>query len=165
MADEQATATVENAENTKAVQSDSAELGEGGKKALAAERERAATAEKQAKALQAQIDELNNAKLSETERLQKQLDVLTDEHNAARAETTRLRVIAAEGIPESLAGFLSGDSEESLVQSARALKAAVAEASKPGTPAPDPSQGSGSAALPLNGDGIENALKNALGLS
>lgn len=163
MADENATEGTENTASD-AAQSDSAQLGEGGLKALDAERKRATEAEKTAKALQAQLDALNDAKLTETQRLQKQLDELAANYAQAQKEAIRNRVIASEGVPASLAGFLSGDDEDSLIASARALKSAVAEASKPGTPAPDPSQGSGSAALPLNGDGIENALKNALGL-
>lgn len=164
MTEQQATESVETTEGTEVEQSDSVELGEGGKKALEAERKRATEAERQAKALQAQIDALDAAKLTETERLQKQLDDLSANYRTAQIEATRNRVIATEGIPASLSGFLSGEDEESLTASARALKAAVVEASKPGTPAPDPSQGGGAAALPLNGDGIENALKNALGL-
>ena len=123
-------------------QGDPAEhLGEGGKKALDAERKRAAEAEKQAKALQAQLDALNDSKLTETQRLQKQFEELTSQYQASQIEATRNRVIAAEQIPSSLAGFVSGDDEAAMVASAQALKTALAEASKPGTPVPDPSQG------------------------
>lgn len=123
-------------------QGDPAEqLGDAGKKALAAERKRADDAEKAQKALQAQLDQLSDSKLTETQRLQQQLDDLTAAHAQAQLDAARSRVIAAEGIPASLAGFVTGEDEASMVASAQSLKAAVAEASKPGTPAPDPSQG------------------------
>ena len=122
-------------------QGDPAELGEAGRKALAAERKRADDAEKAQKALQAQLDKAADASLTETQRLQKQLEELTSQYQASQLEATRNRVIAAEQIPSSLAGFVSGDDEAAMVASAQALKTALAEASKPGTPVPDPSQG------------------------
>lgn len=140
MADEQATGVVDSAD-AYVEQSDSAELGDGGKKALDAERKRASEAEKQAKTLQAQIDALNDAKLTETERLQKQLDDLSSEYAKAQIESARNRVATEEQIPAGLVGYLVGDSEDSIRESAKSLKSAIAEASKPGTPAPDPSQG------------------------
>lgn len=136
-----AAGAVESTENTEQAQSDSVELGEGGKKALEAERKRASEAEKQAKALQAQIDSLNDAKLTETERLQKQLDALTSDYQAAQVDAARNRVAAEEQIPAGLVGYLTGSDEVSIRESAKVLKSAIAEASKPGTPAPDPSQG------------------------
>ena len=148
MADEQAAQAVESTENTEAAQSDSVEaLGEGGKKALDAERKRAAEAEKQAKALQAQLDALNDAKLTETERLQKQLDALTSDYRAAQVDAARNRVAAEEQIPAGLVGYLAGDDESAIRESAKVLKSAIAEAAKPGTPAPDPSQGASGAGV------------------
>ena len=142
MADEQAAPVAESTESTEAVQSDSVEvLGEGGKKALEAERKRASEAERSAKELQAQIDAINDAKLTETQRLEKQLSELQANYQASQIESARNRVIATEGVPSTLADFVVGDSEQALQASARALLAAIAEASKPGTPAPDPSQG------------------------
>lgn len=146
MADENTGEAVESTENAEAAQSDSVEvLGEGGKKALDAERKRATEAEKQAKALQAQIDALNDAKLTETERLQKQLDALTADYQAAQIDAARNRVAAEEQIPAGLVGYLTGDDEAAIRESAKVLKAAIAEAAKPGTPAPDPSQGASGA--------------------
>lgn len=123
-------------------QGDPAELGESGKKALAAERKRADDAVKAQKALQAQLDQAADANLTETQRMQKQLEELTSQYQASQVEATRNRVIASEEVPASLAGFVSGGDEAAMVASAQALKAALADASKPGTPAPDPSQGS-----------------------
>ena len=141
MADETTAEAVEAVE-TNTEQSDSGEvLGEGGKKALDAERKRATEAEKLAKELKAQVDALNDAKLSETERLQKQLDALTNDYRAAQVDAARNRVAAEEQIPAGLVGYLTGEDESAIRESAKVLKSAIAEASKPGTPAPDPSQG------------------------
>lgn len=123
-------------------QGDPAELGDAGRKALAAERKRADDAVKAQKALEAQLDQAANANLTETQRMQKQLEELTAQYQASQLEATRNRVIASEAIPASLAGFVSGADEAALVASAQALKAAVSAATAPGTPVPDPSQGS-----------------------
>ena len=142
MADEQAAqveaGTVDDAEQA---QSDSDALGEGGKRALEAERKARAEAEKSVKALQEKVDALSGEKLSETERLQQQIDALISENKAAQLDAARNRVAATEGIPAKLVPYLTGDDEASLLDSAKAIKSAIAEAAKPGTPAPDPSQG------------------------
>lgn len=123
-------------------QGDPAELGDAGKKALAAERKRADEAVKAQKVLEAQLQAKADESLTETQRMQKQLEELTSQYQASQLEATRNRVIASEGVPASLAGFVSGADEAALVASAQALKAAVAAATAPGTPVPDPSQGS-----------------------
>lgn len=141
MADETTAEVVESTDQGEA-QSDSAEvLGDGGKKALDAERKARTEAERVAKELKAQVDALNDSKLSETERLQKQLDALTADYQAAQVDAARNRVAAEEQIPAGLVGYLTGADEVSIRESAKVLKSAIAEASKPGTPAPDPSQG------------------------
>lgn len=123
-------------------QGDPVELGDAGKKAIAAERKRADEAVKAQKALQAQLDQAADANLTETQRMQKQLEELTSQYQASQLEAARNRVIASEEVPTSLAAFVSGADEAAMVASAQALKAALEDASKPGTPAPDPSQGS-----------------------
>ena len=128
--------------NPEQQQGDPAELGDAGKKALDAERKRADDAERAMKALQAQLQAREDASLTETQRLQKRLDDLQASYEAAQVEAIRNRVIAEQQIPANLAGFVTGDDEAALVASAQSLKAAVAEAAKPGTPAPDHSQGS-----------------------
>lgn len=131
-------------------QGDPVDLGDAGKKALAAERKRADEAVKAQKALEAQLQAKADESLTETQRLKKQLDELTAAHSQAQLEATRNRVIASESVPASLAGFVTGTDEAELVASAQALKAAVADASKPGTPIPDPSQGAHDAAPASN---------------
>ncbi|QCR53214.1 hypothetical protein C1N80_06210 [Brachybacterium sp. SGAir0954] len=139
MADEQ---TTEAPEATQEQQGEPAEqLGEGGKKALDAERKRAADAEKRVKALEAQLEEKANASLSEAELMQKQIEALSAKYEAAQQASLRDRVAVSEQIPEGLIGYLTGSTEDDIRDSAKQLKAAIAEAAKPGTPAPDPSQG------------------------
>lgn len=149
MADEQGTEQTAPA-NAEVEQSDSSEtLGDGGKKALEAERKARADAEKAAKDYKAQIDALSDAKLTETERLQKQIDALTADYQAAQVEAARNRVAAEEQIPAGLVSYLNGGDEAAIRESAKALKSAIAAAAKPGTPAPDPSQGA--AGAPVGG--------------
>lgn len=131
----------ETAEQTVEQQGDPAELGDAGKKALSAERTRASEAEKQAKALQAQLDALNDSKLTETQRLEKQLAELQASYQASQLTAARDRIAVAEQIPPQLVPYISGKDEAELLDSAKALTAALAEAMKPGTPKPDPSQG------------------------
>ena len=104
MADETTAEAVE-ATETNTEQSDSSEvLGDGGKRALEAERKARADAEKAAKDFKAQLDALNDAQLTETARLQKQLDALTADYRAAQVDAARNRVAAEEQIPAGLVG-------------------------------------------------------------
>lgn len=137
----EATESTEAVDSTAEQQGDPAELGDAGRKALDAERKRASDAEKRSKALQAQLDALNDSKLSETERMQKQLADLTGRYEEAQLAAARDRIAVSEQIPPQFVPYLSGKDETELLDSAKALTAALAEAMKPGTPKPDPSQG------------------------
>jgi hypothetical protein len=69
MADETAAETATTSEATETAETTETEqLGDGGKKALDAERARARNAEKQAKSLQKELDELRQASMSEQEK-------------------------------------------------------------------------------------------------
>lgn len=124
-------------------QSDSGgDLGEGGKKALEAERKRAAKAERDLKAMQTRLDEIEAAKLSDLERAQKQAADAASEAEKARAEVLRYRIAAKHGITDDDAElFLTGSDEETLTRQAERLAARAAEAEKPRSPKPDPNQG------------------------
>ena len=117
-------------------------LGEPGKRALVAERKRAADAERRVRELESQLAGKANESASDLEALQARVDALTAEASAAKVEAARARVIAQHGVPEGLEDFLAGQTEDELSDSAVALMAAVKAASSPGVPAPDPSQGS-----------------------
>jgi hypothetical protein len=122
-----------------------ADLGDGGKKALEAERRRAATAEKQARELKAQLDAIQTANLSEVERAQK---AATDaQSRLVEYERTNLRqkVALEKGVPASLVGRLVGDTEDEISADADALLALV---NAPTSPKPDLSQGARNGSTP-----------------
>lgn len=127
-------------------QGDPADLGDAGKKALAAERKRADEAEKRAKALTAQLEEKENSSLSETELLRKQFEEMSSKYEEERRTGFRKDAASAAELPAFLARQIEGDSYESMLESAKALKSEfdseLTARTKPGTPIPDPSQGS-----------------------
>lgn len=154
------------ADQTAEKQGDPADqpLGEPGKKALDAERQARADAEKRLRDLEAQLNAANDEKLTETEKLQKQLNELQEQYETAQRTALRDRVAMDEQVPASLVGYLAGTTEAELRASAQGLTAAIAEAAKPGSPKPDPSQGgTGTTPPALNSDGLERALRAALG--
>lgn len=122
------------------------QLGEGGIKALKAERDARAEAEKRATALEAQIKQLKSGHEQQQTAWQTALDdakaataelekSLTD----ARSESTRFRVGVAKGLPSDLIDLLKGDDVEALEAHADVL----AKYAPSGTTSikPDPSQG------------------------
>jgi len=113
-------------------------LGENGEKALKAEREARANAEKSAAALQKQLDEINAANLSDLERAQKAAEDAQTAAATATAEALRLRVAAKHGISDEDADlFLTGSDLETVERQAVALAARTSTG-----PKPDLSQGS-----------------------
>ena len=134
------------------------ELGEGGKKALRAERERATAAERRAAELKAKHDEIEAAQLSDLERAQKAAQDAQEDAAKARVDALRFRVAAQYGIAEEDAElFLTGSDAETLTRQATRLKDRT-----PTTPRPDPTQGAQQAPA-LNSDGLTQALARAVG--
>ena len=117
------------------------DLGDGGKKALDAERRARRQAEKAATDAAARIKEYEDRDKTESQKLTEQLAALKAEAATARAEALRLRVAAELGLPGDLHEFLTGDDEESVRAKAQKLMAATAAATGPRSPAPDPTQG------------------------
>lgn len=112
-------------------------LGENGEKALKAEREARAAAEKSAAALQKQLDDINAANLSDLEKAQKAAKDAEEAAAKATAEALRLRVAAKHGISDEDADlFLTGTDVETLERQAARLVERT-----PTGPKPDPSQG------------------------
>jgi Domain of unknown function (DUF4355) len=144
-----------------AVQGDPADLGDAGKKALDAERKRAAAAEKEAKTLKARLDEIEAASLSELEKAQKAANDAAARLAEYEKTTTRQKVALIKGVPADLVDRLRGDTEDEIAADADALMALV---KAPTTPLPDPSQGARGGATPLNSDGLEQALRAKLGI-
>lgn len=101
------------------------------------------------KQLEAQIQQYEDAKKSEAERLADQLQQFKTEAATAKAEALRLRIAAESGLPADLHEFLVGDDEEAVREQAKKLLAATNTAADPRRPAPDPTQG----AKPGTGDG------------
>ena len=117
------------------------DLGDGGKKALDAERRARRQAEKAASDAAARIKEFEDRDKTESQKLTEQLAALKAEAATARAEALRLRVAAELGLPGDLHEFLTGDDEEQVRAKAQKLMAATAAATDPRRPAPDPTQG------------------------
>ena len=143
-------------------QGDPVELGDGGKKALDAERKRANALEKQLKAFQSEREAAEAAKLTELERAQKAAKEASERLAEYEKTTLRQKVALDTGLPAALVGRLQGDDEASLIADAESLMALL---KTPATPKPDPSQGAKGEAAALNGDPLLSTLKNKLGLN
>lgn len=115
-------------------------LGDGGKKALDAERRSRRAAEKQLNELASKIREYEDRDKSEAERLAARLAEAEQEALAARSEALRLRVAADVGVSAELLEFITGTDEDTVRAQAEKLMAATA--AKPASvPKPDPTQG------------------------
>lgn len=134
-------------------------LGAPGLAALKSEREAKAAAEKRAAEAEARIKEFEDAQKSEAEKQAERIAQIERENAELKSAKTRAEVAAAKGVPAVL---LTGSTQEEFEASADALIAFK------GTQEPQklivPSEGK-SPDLPLNGDGLEQSLKKALGIS
>jgi hypothetical protein len=149
---------------TGATPNDVAELGDPGKRAIAAEREARKAAEKQAEAFRAQLDEIKKSQMSDLEKAQAAAQELQAEAAKARSEALRWRIAAKHGISdEDAETFLTGADEATLTRQAERL-AALATTAGPATPKPDRTQGGSGAPHALNSDGLEEALRSKLGI-
>lgn len=139
-------------------------LGEGGKKAIAAEREARKAAEDAAKALQEQLDEIKAAQMSDLEKAQAQARTYEEAASKAQADALRWRIAAKHGIgDEDAETFLTGGDEESLNRQAERLASLSTPA--PTTPKPDLSQAGKGEPPALNSDDLEQSLRAAVGAS
>jgi hypothetical protein len=118
------------------------DLGDAGKKAIAAERSARSAAEKEAKSLRTQLDAIEAAKLSDLEKAQKENATLASEAAQARAEALRFRIASKHGISDEDAQiFLTGSDEQTITAQATRLAAlTAAKETRPG-PRADLSQG------------------------
>lgn len=141
------------------------ELGENGVKALAAERDARKAAEKAANELAAKVKQFEDRDKSESDKLQEQLQELTSRAAKAERENARLAAIAKHQIPADYHDLIQGDDEAALEASAAKVETLLAVSASPTDRASYviPDEG-GHPRLALNGDGIESALKNALGI-
>lgn len=112
-------------------------LGEGGKKALQAEREARAAEKKRADAAEARLKELDDAKLSDQQRLEQERDTYRSKADESSSLVQRYEAAEQAGIPLSWAKRLTGSTPEELLTDAKSIKEQLA----PSGPKPDPSQG------------------------
>lgn len=140
------------------------ELGEAGIAALKAERDARRTAEKTASDLAAKVKAFEDRDKSEAEKAQELLNELTKRATRAERDNARLAVIAEHQIPKDYQDLIQGDDEDSL-NAAAAKVAALINATAPSDRATlvIPDEG-GHPALALNSEGIESALRKALGI-
>jgi hypothetical protein len=134
-------------------------LGDAGKKALKAERDARAVAEKALAEAKAKLDQIEAANMSDLERAQKEAAEAKEIAAKATADALRFRVAAQHGISDEDAElFLTGADLDTLTKQATRLKDRA-----PTGPQPDLSQ----AATPpaLNSDGLTEALARAVGAS
>lgn len=112
------------------------------------------------------LAEIEEAKKSETQKLQEQLASFQERAAAAERDRERLAVIAKHGIPADFHDLVHGSDADALEASAAKIKALITTSAQPQQSASFviPDEG-GSPNLALNGDGIETALKNALGIA
>lgn len=134
-------------------------LGDAGKKALKAEREARTKAEREAVELKARLDKIEAANMSDLERAQKEAADAKEAAAKATADAARLRLATRYQLTEDEAADLPDDPEK-----AERIAARLSErkSDQTTTPKPDLTQGS-QTAMPLNGDGLTEALARAVG--
>lgn len=126
-------------EDAPTTDTESVDLGDAGKKAIAAERRRADTLEKELKALRLDAETRANAELSELERFKKENEELRNSKTASELESIRYSVALEKGLPAALAARLQGTDRDSFSTDADNLLQLVGSTAT--TPRPDPSQG------------------------
>ena len=124
-------------------------------------REEAAAYRTQKNTLESKLKEYEDRDKTELEKLQERAERAEQELESARVEQTRLTVAAKHGITADHLDLLTGSTEEeidakasklaSLITTQKPERVRVGEQGEPAPPA-------------LNGDGIEDALKRALGI-
>lgn len=170
------TAPEENLEPDTANQSDAqgvedtskeagAGLGDGGKKALEAERAARREAEKRAKDLAAQVEKFEDSQRTEEERRQHELETARAEVEAERKAREVLErkllvseIAAERGIPAQMAERLQGDTAEEIAADADEMKKLLAPEG-PRAPRPVPEAGRVSEAARDNGQIFEDFFK------
>ena len=112
------------------------------------------------------LAEIEESKKSETQKLQEQLATLQERAATAERDRERLAVIAKHGIPEGFHDLVHGADAEALEASAAKVRSLITTSAQPESAASFviPDEG-GSPSLALNGDGIESALRKALGIA
>ena len=165
---EEVTPNTEVANNNDGTTNEGEALGEGGIKALHAERKARAEAEKRATEMAKRIEEYEAAQRTEAENLAHERDKALAELEAerkARADAERAviarEVVAELGLPVELAGRIQGDDREAMLEDAKVF-AAIAKANEPSRPAPIGAVGNGNHAPLSTSELFSNAIKGVL---
>jgi len=103
-----------------------------------------AKANKEAEKNRLRLKEVDDAKLSEIEKAQRDAADAAQELQNLRRDSLRQKVALDAGLPAKWVGRLQGDSEEDLAADAASI---LADLNKPRKPAPDASQGARTSAL------------------
>lgn len=103
-----------------------------------------AKANKEAEKNRLRLKEVDDAKLSEIEKAQRDAADAAQELTNLRRDSLRQKVALDAGLPAKWVGRLQGDSEEDLAADAASI---LADLNKPRKPAPDASQGARTSAL------------------
>ncbi len=117
------TDTTENEQVEEPQETAEENLGDAGKKALAAERDARKQAEKQAAEFKRRLDEIEQANLSELEKAQKRAEAAEQALTTREKEIARLGVIAAKQIPAEYHDLIRGDTAEELEAAADKIAA------------------------------------------
>lgn len=143
-------------------------LGEAGIKALNAERDARAAAEKRAKELESRLQAIEDANKTETEKAEAELQRRLAELDARDAslaaqehDLLRRSVAAAKGLPAELADRLQGDDRKALEKDADALLAMVVPSGEPRKPKPVANLGNG-ASSPSAKEQFASLMQNYL---
>ncbi|QCB97125.1 hypothetical protein E5206_09430 [Arthrobacter sp. PAMC25564] len=126
-ADAEAKAAADAAAAAEAAKADE-KLGEGGIKALKAEREAREAAEKRAAEAEAKIQAAEDAKLSDIQRAQKERDDQAAENAKLKATNARLSALATHPVPEEYRDLVTGTDEASFLASAKKISELYARA-------------------------------------
>lgn len=137
-------------------------LGEGGLKALQAERDARTAAEKRAAEAEAKIQAAEDAKLSDIQRAQKERDEAAAENAKLKAANARLAALAEYPVPKDYQDLVTGTDEASYLASAKKISELYAKAEgKAPKPDPVPRSGDRSTDNDASGGGINAARRKA----
>lgn len=120
-----------------------------------------------------QFDDLSNAQKTEVQKAIDRAEAAERALSESKSEALRNSVLAKHQIPEEYQDFVFGATEEELTARAEKVQTLISARSDIETPAPAPasvrelmvSHEGKSPALALNGDGIEAALRQKLGIN
>ncbi len=141
-------------------------LGDGGKKALEAERARAKDLERELNATRSRLTEIERTNESALERAQREAQEAREALPTGITAAFRDAAVTFGGIAEEDAElFLNGSDVDTLKrQAARLAERVRATSDTTAGPRPDLTQGGSGQPPALNSDGLEEALKSKLGI-